>query len=90
MSNSSSSDADSAVPDVLTTELIADYDAGALSRTAAEAVRRRIDVDPGAQRVLHALAAVRADLVAQRVDEIPVPADVTARIEHTIEALRPR
>jgi hypothetical protein len=76
-------------PEPITTELLADLQAGLLDDATAAAVRRRIRTDPEAAEVLAALDRVRRDLAELGTDESSapdVPAEVTARVGAALRA----
>ncbi|GAA3948985.1 hypothetical protein GCM10022231_02990 [Gordonia caeni] len=65
-------------------ELLADYDAQALSPALTRHIAARLDADPRARRILDALAATRAQLADAPVEPQDLPADVEERLRHLV------
>ena len=77
-------------PEPITSELLADLQAGLLDDASAAALRQRIRTDPTAADMLAGLDRVRRDLADLGTDEASapaVPAEVTGRIHATLSAL---
>lgn len=76
----------------VTSELLADLQAGLLDEETAACLRRRIRTDPQAAQMMAALAHVRRDLAELGADEASapdVPAEVTARVGAALQAEPP-
>lgn len=65
-------------------ELLADYDADALSPELAEHIAQHLPDDPRGQRLLAALAATRAELAAAPLPEEPIPDTVAEQLRNLV------
>lgn len=65
-------------------ELLADYDAGALSPELTKHIAERLPDDPHGRRVLAALAATRAELAAAPLPDEPIPDAVAERLRNLV------
>ncbi|UQE75063.1 MULTISPECIES: hypothetical protein [unclassified Gordonia (in: high G+C Gram-positive bacteria)] len=70
-----------------TGELLAEYDAGALPPELTAHITARLGDDPGARRILDALALTRADLARARVEPVDVPPAVDERLRNLLRGL---
>ncbi|MGV9826886.1 MULTISPECIES: anti-sigma factor family protein [unclassified Gordonia (in: high G+C Gram-positive bacteria)] len=69
-------------------DLLADFHAGVLPDDVAAHIRSRLPDDPAARHVLAALDQTQAELRELPVEPIPAPAEVRARTEQTLDAVR--
>ncbi|MFT3660622.1 MAG: hypothetical protein QM809_04300 [Gordonia sp. (in: high G+C Gram-positive bacteria)] len=68
-------------------DLLAEYDAGALSPELAAHVSRRLSDDPRGREVLAGLAALRARLAAAEVESADLPTAAEDRLRALLRAL---
>lgn len=70
-------------------ELLADFDAGVLDADTTGHIEARLADDPGAARILAALAATRATLAGAALPTDPIPPGVAHRIAETLGNIKP-